>query len=119
MDPLSKETIGSILELTGGDDSILIELFESFLVDAKELSTGISNATVSKDWEKLKFDVHTLKGLCGTIGANPLFEICKTLNEQIKDGSYNNVNLLVGEVDVKYRELVNYITSNYNIEHAA
>jgi HPt (histidine-containing phosphotransfer) domain-containing protein len=119
MSPLNKETIDGILELTGGDESILIELFESFLDDAKELSGGIKTGADTSDWEKLKFDVHTLKGLCGTIGANPLFEICKVLNDDVKDGKYETLIPLANEVIEKYKDLVVYITSNYDIKYEA
>tara|TARA_B110000211_G_C14010725_1_gene523003 strand:+ start:409 stop:801 length:393 start_codon:yes stop_codon:yes gene_type:complete len=119
MSPLNKETIDGILELTGGDESILIELFESFLDDAKELSGGIKTSADTSDWDKLKFDVHTLKGLCGTIGANPLFEVCKVLNDDVCDGNYEKMIPLANEVVDNYKILVNYITSNYEISYEA
>jgi HPt (histidine-containing phosphotransfer) domain-containing protein len=119
MSPLNKETIDGILELTGGDNSILVELFKSFLEDTKELSEGMKTAANTSDWDKLKFDVHTLKGLCGTIGANPLFEVCKVLNEDVKDGKYEQILPLVNEVEKNYKDLVRYITSNYDIKYEA
>ncbi len=115
MTPLSKETIDGILELAGGEDFILVELFQSFLEDAKELSGGIKQAADSSDWEKLQFDVHTLKGLCGTIGANPLFEVCKVLNDDLKSGNTSTAISLANEVVEKYEELVEHITSNYQV----
>lgn len=115
MTPLSKETIDGILELAGGEDFILVELFQSFLEDAKELSGGIKQAADSSDWEKLQFDVHTLKGLCGTIGANPLFEVCKVLNDDLKSGNTSTAISLANEVVEKYEELVEHITSKYQV----
>ena len=119
MDPLSKETIDELLKLTGGDESILIELFESFIADGKQLSGGIKTAADSSNWEKLKFDVHTLKGLCGTIGASSLFEVCKLLNDDILVGKYDEIVPLANEVVKNYDDLVLYISSHYDIKYEA
>lgn len=115
MTPLNKETIDGILELAGGEDFILVELFQSFLEDAKELSEGIKSAADSSDWEKLQFDVHTLKGLCGTIGATPLFEVCKVLNDDLKNGNMDTAVPLADQAVSKYEDLVEFITSNYQV----
>lgn len=115
MSPLNKETIDGILELAGGEDFILVELFQSFLEDAQELSESIKSAADSSDWEKLKFDVHTLKGLCGTIGANPLFEVCKVLNDDLRNGKLETAVGLANEVIAKYEELTEHIKSNYKV----
>lgn len=115
MSPLSKETIDGILELAGGEEFILVELFQSFLEDAEELSNGIKTAADNADWKKLKFDVHTLKGLCGTIGANPLFEVCKVLNDDLKNENTATAIALANDVVSKYEELVEYIKANYQV----
>lgn len=119
MTPLNKETIDGILELAGGEDFILVELFQSFLEDTQELSEAIRKSTDAKDWEKLKFDVHTLKGLCGTIGATPLFEVCKVLNDDLKDGNLLSAKNLAKRVREEYEILVEYITTQYNINYEA
>ncbi len=119
MNPLNKETLDAILELAEGEDSILLELLQSFLKDAKELSEEINNAVHNLDWEKLQFNVHTLKGLSGTIGANPLFEVCKVLHNDLKSGNMSTAVSLANSVSIKYEELVEYIKSNYQIEHEA
>ena len=115
MTPLNKDTIDNILELTGGDESILVELFQSFLLDAKELSERIKKSAVSSDVDQLVFDVHTLKGLCGTIGAIPLYEVCKVLNDDLKSGNMSTSVDLANETILKYEDLMGYITSNYKV----
>ena len=119
MNPLSKDKIETILDLANGDDCVLIELLQSFLKDAKELSEEINSAAHNLDWEKLQFNVHTLKGLSGTIGANPLYQVCKTLNDDLKIGNTNTAVSLANSVCSKYVELVDYIRFNYQIEYEA
>jgi len=67
----------------------------------------------------LKFDVHTLKGLCGTIGANSLFEVCKILNTDINAGNYSEVIPLANKVVENYKDLVVYIKANYDVKYEA
>lgn len=116
---LNKETIDSILELTGGEDVILVELFQSFLKDAKELSEGIKFAADCSDWGKLQFDVHTLKGLCGTIGALSLLEVCSVLDDNLKIGNTKSASELANQAVMIYKELVEHITINYKIKYEA
>mgnify|MGYP001201396538 CR=1 FL=1 len=117
MNPLNKHTIEMILELADGDNSVLLELFTSFLKDAKELSEEINNAVYNLDWEQLQFKVHTLKGLSGTIGAGPLFEICKTFNNDLINGNKITAASLANSLTIEYKELVDYIRTNYQIEY--
>ena len=119
MNPLNKETLDAILELAEGEGSVLLELLQSFLNDAKELSEEINSAVHDLDWERLEFNVHTLKGLSGTIGANPLFEVCKELHNDLKSGNIKTAVSLANAVSIKYGELVEYIKFNYQIEHEA
>lgn len=115
MNPLNKKTIDAILELANGDDRVLKEIFNSFLKDAKELSKEINSAVYNLDWEQLQFKVHTLKGLSGTIGARPLFEICKTLSNDLKKGNNMTAVSLANSLALEYNELANYIKNNYQI----
>ena len=119
MDPINKETIQTILELSDGDNCVLLELLQSFLKDTKELSEEINTAVHNLDWEKLQFYVHTLKGLSSTIGAKPLFELCKKLNDDLKSGNRMTAVSLANSVYTKYQELEEYIKSNYQIEYEA
>ena len=115
MNPLNKDKIDEILYLADGEYLILLELFQSFLKDAKELSEGIKHAAIDSDWEKLKFDVHSLKGLCGTIGATQLFDVCEVLNDDLKNNNKTTAITLADKAFLEYEELVKFITSTYQV----
>ena len=76
---------------------------------------GIKKSAATSDWKQLMFDVHTLKGLCGTIGAIPLYEVCKVLNDDLKSDNMSTSLDLANETILKYDDLVEYITSNYKV----
>tara|TARA_Y100000589_G_scaffold282435_1_gene279936 strand:- start:376 stop:723 length:348 start_codon:yes stop_codon:yes gene_type:complete len=115
MQRLNKETIDMILELANGDNGVLLELFNSFLKDAKELSEDITSAVCNLEWEEVQFKAHTLKGLSGTIGAKTLYDICKTLNSDLKNGNKMTASSLAYSLSVEYKELEKYIEGNYQI----
>ena len=116
MNPLNKQKINAILELADGDTIVLIELLNSFLKDIKELSDDINSAVYNSDWKRLGFKAHTLKGLAGTIGANPLFEICKKITDSLEKDDTTKAVSFVNYLFLECRELKGYIETNYNIE---
>jgi HPt (histidine-containing phosphotransfer) domain-containing protein len=88
---IKEDTINQILELSGGDSSILVELFTSFNDDSVELQNEILTAFDAKDYKALKSSIHTLKGLCGTIGATSVFEKSYEIDLELKkNGEFTN-----------------------------
>ena len=116
---LKKETIGSIRLLAGGNEHVIEELFQSFLKESKELLLDIRQAVDTEDWQKLQFDVHALKGLCGTIGASALFEVCKILNDDLKQSNLSSADELTNEALGIYEDLVVFIAKNYKVYYEA
>ncbi len=88
---IKEETINQILDLSGGDTAILVELFTSFNDDSVILQNEISTAFNEKDYKALKSAIHTLKGLCGTIGATSVFEKSYEIDLTLKQtGEFTN-----------------------------
>lgn len=88
---LNTETIDQIRSFSD-DDSIIVDLFTSFIEDSENLINNIGSLVKeNNNNDKLKVAVHTLKGLAGTIGASRLHEICKVLDANLKNdnGSQN------------------------------
>ena len=110
---IKEATIQQILELSGGDSSILVELFESFNNDAAELQEEIVAAFDKHDYKALKSSIHTLKGLSGTIGATSLFELCYNIDLELKNsGAFTDENALQQLVE-ENEKLKIYIIDKY------
>lgn len=62
-----------------GDNTLLMPLFESFQTDSQQLIAAIQQNWKEEDYENFKKNVHTLKGLCGTVGASQMYENCKSI----------------------------------------
>lgn len=96
------------------DDSMVKELFKSFLNDSHDMLGNINNI-ISQDHSSLgvKADIHSMKGVSGTIGAIRLHEILKAIDAKLKTEDTNNINSLYTEMNGCFDELEQLIQSNY------
>jgi HPt (histidine-containing phosphotransfer) domain-containing protein len=82
---LNPSTLAMLKRNTLNDPGFLIDLFESFIEDTKELLEELHKSAEENQVQEYFETVHTLKGLCGTIGCSRMFELLKvmdTLNKQ-------------------------------------
>ncbi len=69
---LSAKSIAAVLlwgEVEVGDDDFLNELINSYFVQAEELLNSAQKAADENDLTKLKFHIHSLKGISYNVGA--------------------------------------------------
>lgn len=108
---LNTETIDQIKSFST-DNSMIVELFTSFIDDSDILVKKIHSHTKNLD-EDLQSQVHTLKGVAGTIGASRLHEICKLFDNNLRQGN-NDLNIeLADKLEDCYSELKSYIINTY------
>lgn len=89
------DTIQNLLELVGNRTS-LMPLFESFQTDSEQLITEIQKNWQKGEYEVFRKNVHTLKGLCGTVGASQMYENCKNIEIWYKN---QELEKIIGEID--------------------
>lgn len=110
---IKEDTVKQILDLSGGDTEILIELFSSFIEDAKELGEEISKAFEANDASSLKTHIHTLKGLCGTIGATTVFEKSYAIDLILKEkGSFSDSEQMMDLLQ-ENEDLILFVNEKY------
>jgi len=125
--PLNETSQDEIIDNTNESDNQIVnkkealvrfdeneEIFEmicdSFVADTSKVVDKLFEAINNKDYESIRFNAHTLKGLCGNISANTSKEICKQLENAAKDEiQYDQLlplyNKLVKELD-KVKEII-------------
>lgn len=95
--------IDEALARMAGDKVLFLNQLDRFSKSEKNFKTKI----LSKDLELAIIEAHTLKGLCGNIGANMLFNKAKELEYYLKkNGLDNNAHLLIQEIDKELQELI-------------
>ena len=66
----------------------LVEIFESFLDDSKELLQSIEDSAATSNFSEYFTSVHSLKGLAGTLGFSKLFCALKAMDSHNKEKSF-------------------------------
>lgn len=109
---INEEVVNTLIEMAG-DDSLVKELFGSYLNDLEELVAKCNAAHKNMDIEQLKGDIHTLKGVSGTIGCERMFECCNAINDDLKSGIQDNLDSQMVAFNNVNQELVPLIQEKY------
>ncbi len=84
----NNKNIEKLRSLAGDQTEVLKEIVNSFLEESSFLLKNIEDAIDKSQFEKLRENVHSIKGLFATIGATKLFEISKYMDENIKKDNF-------------------------------
>lgn len=81
-----------------GDEDILIELIDHFLLKKVELISAVIKSIDSKNSHDLKIAAHTLKGVISNFYSSSLTEICYDLEKKGNAGNFENINDTINEL---------------------
>lgn len=79
---MNPSVIAHIKKLAGKNTGMLQGLLESFILDIGQIRQKISETYLHANYTEMIKALHTLKGLCGTIGASRLFDYSNALYKQ-------------------------------------
>ena len=74
------------LRLMGGKQTLYLDMLRKFVLKQADVAERIRNALVAGDPAAAERIVHTLKGLCGSIGAQALQQQAGTLESVLRSG---------------------------------
>jgi CheY-like chemotaxis protein len=97
--------ISQALSRMAGNEKLLLNQLKRFVESQNLFERKIQEYIKNNDLESAIREVHTLKGLCGNIGANLLFEKVKSLEVYLKEKGF----------DDKYLDLLESIKLDLNI----
>ena len=86
-------------------------ILDLFLRSSKELLDQIKQNKEINNLKDLSFQIHSLKGISGNIGAERLFEYTKNLDLDIKHGKIPENKNWFEQLELMYKELVEEIKS--------
>ncbi len=120
--------IHQALNRMAGDKELLLNQLKRFIKSQENFSKNVLEFLKNDDLESTIREVHTLKGLCGNIGANKLSYKTKTLETYLKENGLNNqyfdlfeslkidLDLLTKEIEKKLHLLQKTISKDINKE---
>ena len=85
-----------------GGTEFLAEVVDVFLAEAPTLITSLRSSLERQDTEELRRAAHTLKSNGSTLGAAAFAELCRTVEQQAKDGRLDGVSQLVERIEQEY-----------------
>jgi two-component system, sensor histidine kinase and response regulator len=97
------ETLAEIRSLTeGGKSDPLVELIDLFLSDTPVYLQRLRAASEGRDAAGLHEAAHALKGSCGNLGATPMAELCRSLDQAATAGFLNSAGTLVEQIEAEF-----------------
>jgi len=97
--------ISQALNRMAGNQKLLLNQLKRFVKSQNSFEEKILTFVKNSDLESAIREAHTLKSLCGNIGANLLFEKAKELESYLKENGF----------DDKYTDLIKVIKSDLDI----
>ena len=102
---INKTVIDKILQLAKGNKAYINTIFESFHNDMENLLGSSAEAIQQQDYQTLTKNIHTMKGLCGTIGASQLHQLTSVFYAQLKANQYDQLNEHLARLEQAYQDL--------------
>ncbi len=105
----NEKTMAMLRKSTASNPLYLNELFENFMDDASELIAEMESAGEKDEFEQYYNSVHTLKGLCGTIGCSRMFEMLKFMDSLNKEQNFDQSKGHLSDLKNVFEETVHAI----------
>lgn len=68
-----------------------------------------------KDYQKVKFDLHTIKGSSRQIGCRCLADLFEEMENDIENGNMENLTNMIEKVDICVVDTKKYICDEYRM----
>src|SRR4029450_6114401 len=85
--PIDSATLANLLEATGGDQSFVDELVDTYLAEGDRLIGDLVAAAEAGAVGDLVLPAHSLKSSSQNVGALELGELCRRLEEDARSGA--------------------------------
>jgi HPt (histidine-containing phosphotransfer) domain-containing protein len=99
---LDPAALRHLLEITGGDETFLDELLDTFLQDAEDQLASLRAAVAAGSTEDLVRPAHSLKSNAANVGANELAELCRALEADARSGVVEDAARRVEAVEAAF-----------------
>ncbi|AIL62899.1 Hpt domain-containing protein [Pseudomonas alkylphenolica] len=93
---IDHEVLSSLQEVMEDD---YLKLLDTFLEDSEKRLSQLHEATTA---EELGHAAHSFKGSSSNMGAKALAELCRQLEERVKQPPLNDIEVLINQIDREY-----------------
>jgi HPt (histidine-containing phosphotransfer) domain-containing protein len=100
-----RAALDNLLETTGNDPAFLAELIDTYLTDSVVVLADMRQSIVSADSETLRRAAHSLKSNSATFGALHLSGMCRELEQQARQGSFDGAAKRVQAIEAAFDQV--------------
>ncbi len=104
---INNTTIDNLEDCIGKD--ALYEVIDSYLTESENTIAKIYQALEMQDFVKISFENHSLRGGCGTMGADRVNELCKELSRLCKANNQENkcetISLVLNKLELEFSKV--------------
>src|SRR6266446_6776884 len=93
------------------DEAALSELFDTFADQSKELIAQLHIAVEKNDAPELRRLAHKLLGASANLGANPMSQICKQLDEKGRTQTLEGATEQLSELEQELARIKSFLSS--------
>jgi PAS domain S-box-containing protein len=108
--PIDESVLSDFISLMGDDSkTALEELFDSFINNTPGLVQEMKAAAVNEDWQRVRWNAHTLKGNSELFGGIRLAHKCRELEKSIDSGIFDDIPDYVAHIEVEFAQIQAHI----------
>ncbi len=101
---LNDSTLLMLKKNTRQNPEVLVQLFKSFIADSQELIKALNSEEQIDNFSSFYTSVHTLKGLCGTIGCTRMFAVLRLMDSLNKEKEFKKSKTYLEHLDVVFSQ---------------
>lgn len=105
MSPIDTQVLESLMDMLGGEQEILAEIINCYLVESPKIVIAIQTSATNQDAATLNKTAHSLKSSSASVGAMNLSELCLQLELKGKSGNLEGVLELVSQLSHEYAQV--------------
>lgn len=97
-----------LLELSNGDDSLLKDLIDKYLVNTPKLIKKTETALRENDIKTIDYCIHTMKGSSLCLGFEPIGGKLIEMNKKTKQGDISGIAEFLVELEAAVKDVREY-----------
>ena len=100
------------LDRIGGNFDLYSKLIKRFSIDLDKILIVVRDLLKIENYDRISYEIHSLKGTAANLGANEIYNICKIIENKLKDSLTIDMELIELKNNIKkFQDSVNTLLS--------
>ncbi|NWJ47572.1 MAG: Hpt domain-containing protein [Chloroflexi bacterium] len=104
--------LSNLLKLADGSEEFVLSIVELYLEDTAKLLKEIDHNLIEHDAKALKFNIHTIKGSSGNVGALAVIAQCTEIENQLSAGDLTGIEPICNRLKLEFERVKDVLEVN-------